>query len=519
MDVQATPGSFSLLTTAELAARQDFELGEALVSPSTRVIQGPGGEADIEPRVMQALVALWESAGAVVTREMLFDRCWGNAYVGDDSLNRAIAGVRRVAKGVAAGSFEIETVPRTGYRLIVKRGVRPAAAGRGELSTTLAGHRTMRRALVTGMVAVSAVAGIGSWIWLRDRPDPRFQALMARGEEILLKGSPYEPDVIALYEGAVRFEPGSAKAWGLLAYHASAEVEHAGTENSDRLIAKAEDAIRRALAIDPREPNALTALYLLKGPMLDWVARDRHLRDILAIDANSIPALGLLMGLLQSAGLTRESWDLNERILELAPFSRNHLVFRAMKLWILGRVADSDKVIDRVRGLWPLYEFGFGVRLMLFALTGRPKAALAMLESIPERDGSPVNTALWRPALAAFDSGASVDIEAARTACVLAARATPQSANMGVMILCALGLVDDAFEIADGYLLWRGKVVSANRSERRITDDINRRMPPWLFTPPVAVMRTDPRFARLCADLGLTAYWRARGVKPDYLLT
>jgi hypothetical protein len=42
-------------------------------------------------------------------------------------------------------------------------------------------------------------------------------------------------------------------------------------------------------------------------------------------------------------------------------------------------------------------------------------------------------------------------------------------------------------------------------------------MTQWMFTPPLAAMRADPRFAKLCDDFGLTAYWRARGVKPDYL--
>ena len=80
-----------LLTTAELAARPDFTLGLAAVSPSSRTIAGPGGTADVEPRVMQVLVVLAEAAGQVVTRGTLFDRCWGGVYVGDDSLNRRLA--------------------------------------------------------------------------------------------------------------------------------------------------------------------------------------------------------------------------------------------------------------------------------------------------------------------------------------------------------------------------------------------------------------------------------------------
>src|SRR3954447_12977028 len=115
MDVPRTSAA-SMVTTAELAARDGFRLGNVVVCPPTRRLRGPSGSIDVEPRVMQVLVVLADAAGQVVTRETLFNRCWGSVYVGDDSLNRAVAAVRRAA-ALAGGGFEIETIPRTGYRL------------------------------------------------------------------------------------------------------------------------------------------------------------------------------------------------------------------------------------------------------------------------------------------------------------------------------------------------------------------------------------------------------------------
>jgi hypothetical protein len=43
-------------------------------------------------------------------------------------------------------------------------------------------------------------------------------------------------------------------------------------------------------------------------------------------------------------------------------------------------------------------------------------------------------------------------------------------------------------------------------------------MTQWLFTPPVAALRADPRFRDICDGIGLTGYWRRRGLRPDYLL-
>ena len=67
---------------------------------------------------MKVFLLLLDAGGSVVTRDELFDSVWGGVFVGDDSLNRAIARVRKIAAETAPGLFEIETIPRTGYRLI-----------------------------------------------------------------------------------------------------------------------------------------------------------------------------------------------------------------------------------------------------------------------------------------------------------------------------------------------------------------------------------------------------------------
>ena len=54
---------------------------------------------------MQVLMLLIDAKGAVVTRNQLFDEAWGGAMVGDDSINRAIGRLRRVASDVAPGAF------------------------------------------------------------------------------------------------------------------------------------------------------------------------------------------------------------------------------------------------------------------------------------------------------------------------------------------------------------------------------------------------------------------------------
>ena len=464
---------------------------------------------------MQVLAVLADAAGQVVTRETLFNRCWGGVYVGDDSLNRAVAAVRRAVAAVG-GRFEVETIPRTGYLLTVPKG--------GGRDSEAHSPTDRRGVLVAGGAAAAVVAATGLW-WASRRPaDPRFDALMARGDEAFRNGTAFEewaanardsPNMVQLYQQAVRVGPDSAKAWGLLGYFTSARAENAAKQDAPRVIANAQAAIQRALELDPNEPNARVGMFLLQGPMLDWAARDRQLRGILATDPTNLPAMMELMPLLQAAGLTRESWVWNERVLRASPFMRAALVVRALKLWILGRVREADNVIERVRGLWPDYWFGNYARFTIFALTDRPAAARAMLNEVHIFDGLQ-SKGTWLTALDALESRTPSVIEAARRACLETARRAPPLANDMVMMLCALGLADTAFEVTEGFLLWRGEFLSQDRANKRIVDDYNRRMTQWLFTPPVAIMWADSRFPKLCDEFGLTAYWRARGVRPDY---
>src|SRR3954447_20781352 len=106
-----------MLKLADLAGRADFDAEPLRISPARRLIEGPAGKAAVEPIVMKVFLLLLDARGTVVTRDELFGNAWGGVFVGDDSLNRAIAQVRKIAAETAPGLFEIETIPRTGYRL------------------------------------------------------------------------------------------------------------------------------------------------------------------------------------------------------------------------------------------------------------------------------------------------------------------------------------------------------------------------------------------------------------------
>jgi DNA-binding winged helix-turn-helix (wHTH) protein/tetratricopeptide (TPR) repeat protein len=513
----------SMLKLSDLAGQPDFQLGPLEISPSRRLIDGPSGKANLEPIIMQALLILIDGKDNVVTRKMLFDQCWGAAAVGDDSLNRAVAKIRQTLEQVAPGSVDIETIPRTGYRLTL---VDASSDGRDDDSTGAPSPdaAASRRTLIVGSVALAVASG-GAF-YLTRRRNPQFDALMAAGREAVHDGTAFEWEgpianrsdrMVKLYERAVQIEPGEASAWGLLAYYRAVAAQHRSIEQPANAVEGAVDAIRQAQLLDRGEPNARVAQVLIAGSTLDMIHRDGQLRQVLTDFPDNLPAKLELMPLLQAVGYLRESYELNEQILAAAPMARQYLTAKAMKLWILGRTRESDAVIDRVRGIWPENRFAYGIRLMIFGLTGRPQAALAMLDSPEDRNRTGRSATVWKSAMTALAKGTPTAKDLARRALLDAARGEPAGVNDIIMLLGALGLVDDAYAVTEGYILWRGGIISKNQADGRAMDTYNRRMTQWLFTPTLAGMRADPRFQKLCDDFGLTAYWRARGVQPDYL--
>lgn len=100
----------------QLAHQPGFSLGPLEVRPPTREVVSPEGREILQPRVMQALVALARARGAVVSRDDLIASCWGGRVVGEDAITLVMMKLRRLADR-SGGAFAVETIPRVGYRL------------------------------------------------------------------------------------------------------------------------------------------------------------------------------------------------------------------------------------------------------------------------------------------------------------------------------------------------------------------------------------------------------------------
>ncbi len=95
-----------------------FYLGDRLIEPSLHRITTPAGTQAVEPKVVEVLIALAQTPGEVVTREFLLEKVWAGTVVTDHALTRAVSELRRVLDDNTRAPVYIETIPKSGYRLI-----------------------------------------------------------------------------------------------------------------------------------------------------------------------------------------------------------------------------------------------------------------------------------------------------------------------------------------------------------------------------------------------------------------
>ena len=95
-----------------------FEVAGCKVEPASLQVTVDGQDVRVEAKVMLVLLYLTERAGRVVSRAELEEQLWPGRVVTEDSVTKAIAKLRRVFGDDAHDPKVIETIPKSGYRLI-----------------------------------------------------------------------------------------------------------------------------------------------------------------------------------------------------------------------------------------------------------------------------------------------------------------------------------------------------------------------------------------------------------------
>jgi TolB-like protein/DNA-binding winged helix-turn-helix (wHTH) protein/Tfp pilus assembly protein PilF len=108
------------LSERPLTETTPFEVAGNPVDPAGLRVMIGRSETRLEAKAMQVLVYLAERAGRVVSRAEIEEQIWPGRIVTEDSVIKAIAKLRRVFHDDPRDPKIIETLPKSGYRLIAQ---------------------------------------------------------------------------------------------------------------------------------------------------------------------------------------------------------------------------------------------------------------------------------------------------------------------------------------------------------------------------------------------------------------
>lgn len=134
-----------------------IRVGDWALDPVARTISRDDVTHRLEPKMVDVLMLLIEHRGEVVEREVIERSVWSGAAVGGDLLNRTIWKLRRVLDDDPSAPVYVETIPRTGYRLVASVGDAPELLAR-DAPKVPAGAPPWRVPVMAGLAAI-AVAG------------------------------------------------------------------------------------------------------------------------------------------------------------------------------------------------------------------------------------------------------------------------------------------------------------------------------------------------------------------------
>jgi DNA-binding winged helix-turn-helix (wHTH) protein len=519
----------------DLAHQSIFRLGALEVRPALRQLaRDDGSEEVLEPRVMQVLVALARAEGAIVSRDDLTRSCWEGRVVGEDAINRVVSRLRRAAEGIGQGSFRIETITKVGYRLLREgQAGTPPPAPDSPLAQARAEAQRLRldrRAMLAGAgLAVATSGGLIAWRHFgaapapaRDqRPPDDIAPLMIQAQMAMTQGTVEGGNqAIGLLRRVVTLRPDYADGWGLLALSYSAAAVGRPQQYEADMRARAAEARRRALALDPANAYALAADGLAKPVLGNWLAAERGLRQSLSHHRGNDMLVSSLAGVLINVGRCAEAATLIDGIWKRIPPNPGLAYTHVQTLWAAGRLDEADKAMDDAVALFPTHFAVWFTRFYLLLYTGRAREAIALGENIGTR---PTGIPDWNfeqvlIVARAMLSRTPRDIDAAVAASIEGAHRGAGFAENGMQFVSALGRIDDAFTIANAYYFARGFDPGELRfsTEQGTYTRRNARRTHMLFLPSTAAMRADPRFQKLVEELGLNRYWRESGTVPDY---
>ena len=304
---------------------QDFQVAGVVVRPLLNCVERDGRRLHLRPKSMEVLALLAARPGQVATRDEVLAAVWPGVSVAEEGLTQCIAEIREALGDNVRQPSYIETVPKRGYRLIV----RVEAIGDGEASAapadagTLVGPRSIRADAV----------GIGEPVDRRParagRPKAWLRPALAVPLAIALGGLGYVAIASALHNRNIRW------------------AREIALPEIDRLVAR--DEWPAAFSLARRAER-----YIPGDPLLAEAFKDVAVR----LGVRSVPA-GASVYLRDYGGARPGDWELvGNTPIDDAGVSRGRKQYRIVK-------AGFDEVLGTTGTTFRMSQFPHGATLMV----------------------------------------------------------------------------------------------------------------------------------------------------------
>lgn len=338
--------------------------------------------------------------------------------------------------------------------------------------------------------------------------DPQAYDLYLRGIRTVFVSDDLRPGIAALDE-ATRRAPQFAEAWGKLAELRAHFLFLRPHAERQRLADMVTMDARRALSLDPHNPAARLAQLLLVPPWGHFIEAETIVAPLLQDSHTDGYTFQFSATHYMSVGRMRDAVAIARRGFELDALNplASHLL--GFCLWYAGQNTEARRRTESALARSPDNHFS-AINLVLMAAEARDWAAVDALMS-PER--------LAKYPLRQFERAALQYVALSRaTEPQLRARALDAARKdyeqTGFIDLAALAIAahfggaEEAHEIAAA-----AKFRPAGDGQDQMGFDAYRSY--FLFHAYWPEFRRDPRFAKICARLGLIDYWRTTQHWPD----
>lgn len=389
------------------------QIGDWRVDTRAGRLSRDGGERAVEPKVMDLLVLLAASPGAVVTREEIFATLWPDTVVGEDTLARVISKLRKALDDDPKAPRYIETISKRGYRLIAE-----VSAPAPSAASSLAPVTRWRMFAAAGAIVLAL--GAAFLLWPRESPTA---PLLERAEDAYFQYTRADNETaIALYEQALVADPDLPAAQAGLAralvqrvlrwpnppggedftrttLGEALETGRLETAQARATLDRALSLVTRAAQTAPNDADVQLALGLTLAARRDFTGAEAAYRRALTLDPNAWGALINLGDLADMRDAPAQALPLYERAFEtmqrvyarepqrIRPWQAEVGVLIAARHGEAGRTAEAERWYRRVLSQSPMHAPSVDGLAALLAARGDATAARTLCTEHAERAG------------------------------------------------------------------------------------------------------------------------------------